>query len=110
MLRVIYSPAGLGFEAARQLALKQEGTTCKKIILGCRNPEKAAAAKTELETLTGKTIFEVLEIDVGNLESCKKAAETLSEPIDGIILVSRKRVFTGYSELSVSNGNNSLRS
>ena len=76
--------AGLGFEAARQLALKDE---TKKIILACRNAEKAKAAQESLEELTGKKIFDVLIIDVSDLESCRKAAENLTEPVDGIILV-----------------------
>lgn len=76
--------AGLGFEAARQLALVE---TTEKVILGCRNPTKAQAAQTQLEELTGMKKFSVLQIDVSDLESCKKAAEMLPEPVDGIICV-----------------------
>lgn len=76
--------AGLGFEAARQLALQDD---TKKVILACRNSDRAKAAQESLEELTGKTVFETLLIDVGDLESCRKAAEALSEPVDGIILV-----------------------
>ena len=77
--------AGLGFESARQLALKD---TTKKIILACRNAEKAKEAQCTLEELTNKKIFEVLIVDVSDLDSCKKAAENLTEPVDGMILVS----------------------
>lgn len=76
--------AGLGFEAARQLALVD---TTQKVILGCRNPTKAQTAQAELEELTGVKKFDFLEIDVSDLESCKKAAELLNEPVDGIICV-----------------------
>lgn len=74
---------GLGYEASRQLALK-EGVT--RVILGCRNKDRAAAAMKSLEEETNKKIFEVLIIDVSNLESVKKAATELEGPIDGLIL------------------------
>lgn len=77
--------AGLGFDAARQLASKGEDAPAK-IILACRNPEKAEAAKTSLEELTGKKIFEVLIVDVSDLDSCRKAAENVKDTVDGIIL------------------------
>lgn len=75
--------SGLGFEAARQLAQKGE---VKKIILACRSKARAEEALKQLEELTGKKIFEILTIDVGDLDSCRKAAENLSTPIDGMIL------------------------
>ena len=75
--------SGLGFEAARQFAF-HEGVS--KIILACRNKARAEQALQQLEDLTGKKIFEILIMDVGNLESCRKAAETLNTRIDGVIL------------------------
>lgn len=75
--------SGLGFEAARQLAQQNE---ISKIILACRNKDRAQEALKQLENLTGRDIYEILIIDVGNLESCEKAAEEVSAPIDGIIL------------------------
>ena len=75
--------SGLGFEAARQFALR-DGV--EKIILACRNPGRAEEALQKLEELTGKNIFEILIVDVGDLESCSNAAETLDTQIDGIIL------------------------
>ena len=81
-----YNIAGLGFESARQFALQDPAPS--KIILACRNPQRAQEAKEKLEELTGNTnIYEILIIDVGNLDSCRKAAETLKDPVDGIILV-----------------------
>jgi NAD(P)-dependent dehydrogenase (short-subunit alcohol dehydrogenase family) len=75
---------GLGYECCRQLSLK-EGIT--KVILGCRSPEKAEAAKKTLEEATGKTgVFEVLIIDVSNLDSVRKAVSELKEPIDGLMM------------------------
>ena len=75
--------SGLGFEAARQFALR-EGV--EKIILACRNKTKAQEALQKLEELTGKTIFEILIVDVGDLESCRQAAQKLDTKIDGVIL------------------------
>jgi len=47
---------GLGKELARQLALRGD---FDRIYLGCRNPAKAERAKSELEQVTGRSIFEV---------------------------------------------------
>jgi NAD(P)-dependent dehydrogenase (short-subunit alcohol dehydrogenase family) len=57
---------GLGKETARQLAL-QDGI--ERIYLGCRNEEKAKAAKLELEESTGKSVFEIILMDISNLNS-----------------------------------------
>jgi len=75
--------AGLGKESARQLAL-QSGV--KKIYLGCRNKEKAIIAKQELEQITGKHIFEILIIDVSDLDSVKAAVEALPEAVEGLVM------------------------
>jgi NAD(P)-dependent dehydrogenase (short-subunit alcohol dehydrogenase family) len=74
--------AGLGKETARQLAL--EGV--EKIFLGCRNEEKAQAAKTELENSTGKSVFEILKIDVSKLDSVRAAIEALPEPVEALVM------------------------
>jgi NAD(P)-dependent dehydrogenase (short-subunit alcohol dehydrogenase family) len=74
---------GLGKETARQIA--QSGET-KKIILACRNPEKAAAAKKDLETSTGRTIFEIAIMDITDPTSVKKAITELSSPVDALVL------------------------
>lgn len=75
--------SGLGKEAARQLALKKD---TKKVILFCRNQAKAEAAKKNLEEKTGKKIFEIIIGDVADINSVRKAAEKIKEPIDAIIL------------------------
>ncbi len=71
--------SGLGFEAARQFALQED---ISKIVLACRNKD----ALEQLEKLTGRKIFEILIIDVGDLDSCRKAAEALNTKVDAIIL------------------------
>ena len=75
--------AGLGKECARQLAL-QNGM--EKIYLGCRNPAKAKAAKEELERSTGKSIFEILILDVADPQSVRAAVATLDAPVEGLVM------------------------
>jgi NAD(P)-dependent dehydrogenase (short-subunit alcohol dehydrogenase family) len=75
--------AGIGKDTARQLALKP-GT--EKIYLACRNPEKAKTAKAELEASTGKSIFEILIMDVSDPNSVKQAVDSIAEPIDALIM------------------------
>lgn len=74
---------GLGKETARQLALKNE---TKKVILFCRNQDKAEAAKRDLEQATGKKIFEIIIGDVSDADSVRLAVEKITEPIDAVIL------------------------
>ena len=74
---------GLGKEAARQLAMKNE---TKKVILFCRNQAKAESAKKDLEERTGRKIFEIVIGDVSDANSVRKAVEKITEPIDAIIL------------------------
>ena len=75
--------AGLGKESARQIALF-ESTEC--VYLGCRNIEKAEAAKTELEQSTGRSVFQILQIDVMDMDSVRIAVASLPAPIDGLIM------------------------
>lgn len=75
--------AGLGKETARQLA-NQDGI--EKILLGCRNLDKAKAAKLDLEQSTGKSIFEIILIDVSNLNSVRSAVELLNDPIEALVM------------------------
>ncbi len=75
--------SGLGKDAARQLAMQN---SIEKIYLGCRNEQKAIAAKRELEAVTGRSIFEILLIDVSSPESARTAVSSLNEPIDALIM------------------------
>ena len=75
--------AGLGKEAAKQLALRED---IKRIYLGCRNIYKAEIAKLELEQASGRRIFEILPLDVSNLDSVRKAVQTLPESVDALIM------------------------
>lgn len=74
---------GLGKEVARQLALLNE---TEKIYLGCRNRQKADEAKKELESLTGRSIFEVVILDVSDADSVRTAVSGMKQSIDALIL------------------------
>jgi NAD(P)-dependent dehydrogenase (short-subunit alcohol dehydrogenase family) len=74
---------GLGKEAARQLALRNE---TEKIYLACRNREKAETAKISLERSTKKFLFEILIMDVSDPDSVRSAVSKLKEPIDALIM------------------------
>ena len=88
--------AGIGKETARQLAL--EGV--EKIFLGCRNEVKAQAAKMELENSTGKSVFEVLKIDVSNLDSVRAAIEVLPEPVEGLVMNAGGMVGDNFNDIT----------
>ncbi|MBL4586138.1 MAG: SDR family NAD(P)-dependent oxidoreductase [Flavobacteriales bacterium] len=75
--------SGIGKDTARQIALLSE---TEKVYLGCRNPQRAEAAKKELEATTGRNIFEIVKIDVSDLESVRTAVASLSEPIEGLVM------------------------
>lgn len=75
--------SGLGFESARQFGLRKD---ISKVVLACRNQGRAEEALRRLEELTGRKIFEILLVDVGDLESCRRAAEQLDTTVDGIVL------------------------
>lgn len=75
--------SGLGKESARQLALISE---TEKIYLACRNLEKAVNAKRSLEKSTGRSIFEIVIMDVSDPGSVREAVSQLGEPLDALIM------------------------
>ena len=74
---------GLGKEMARQLALRGD---FERIYLGCRNPEKAERAKQDLETVTGRTIFEIVTIDLEDLASVRAAVAAIGAPLNALAM------------------------
>lgn len=75
--------SGFGFEAAAQLA--EAGY--RRVILACRTLEKASDARTRLVERTGRDIFDVLAIDVAELESSASAAQEVIDRPDQIDLL-----------------------
>ena len=75
--------SGLGKESARQLAMINE---TEKIYLACRNMIKAQEAKQSLEKSTGRSIFEIVIMDVSDPDSVRSSVAGLNEPIDALIM------------------------
>src|SRR6201985_3864537 len=75
--------AGLGKEIARQLALRPEFA---HIYLVCRNRDKAVAARTELEVQTGRRIFDIVLMDVANLDSGRAGLAGISGSVDALAM------------------------
>ena len=75
--------SGLGKEAARQLAMIESTET---VYLACRNLDKAEAAKQSLQKSTGRSIFELLELDTSDMNSVRSAVESLNRPVEGLVM------------------------
>ncbi len=75
--------SGLGKDSARQFALLND---TEKIYIGARSHAKAEAAITELEQVTGKSIFEAAIIDTTDLDGVRQAVANLPEQIDTLIM------------------------
>src|SRR5271167_700688 len=74
---------GLGKDLARQLALRDD---FDKIYLACRNPAKARAAKNDLITRTGKSMFEVVVLDTSDLDSVRSAVPAIEAPLFAVVM------------------------
>jgi NAD(P)-dependent dehydrogenase (short-subunit alcohol dehydrogenase family) len=75
--------AGIGKEVARQLALRPE---IARIYLACRNAERAKAANAELEAATGRTIFEIVLMDVADPASVRAGLAEISGSVDALVM------------------------
>lgn len=64
--------AGIGKETALSLAKQQA-----HIVMLCRNPAKAEAAKREIIRQSGNTNIDIISCDLNDLASVKKAAEEI---------------------------------
>lgn len=74
---------GLGKEIARQLALRPE---IARVYLACRNQDKANAAKADLETATGRRIFEIVLMDVSDPSSVHAALAAIDGSVDAVVM------------------------
>jgi len=67
---------GLGLEAARHFVR----LNAARVILGCRDTEKGEAARTDIETTTGrKNVAEVWQVDLTSFESVKEFCHRAQE-------------------------------
>lgn len=75
--------AGIGKDVARQLAQRVDVDT---VYLACRNEAKAETARADLQRTTGRSIFEVLIMDTGDLASVRSAATAIGRPLKAVLL------------------------
>jgi len=75
--------AGIGKDVARQLALRPE---IKRIYLACRNHVRATTAKSELETATGRSIFDIILMDVADLASVRAGLAAIDGSLDALVM------------------------
>ena len=66
--------SGIGYEVAA--ALGQHGA---HVILACRDPERARRARDKLESELDRSSFELLELDLADLTSVRRAADDVLE-------------------------------
>ena len=74
---------GIGKEVARQLASRPE---MARIYLACRNRDRARTAKAELESETGRRIFDIVVIDVADLGSVRAGLAAIDGSIDALVM------------------------
>ncbi len=75
--------AGIGKEVARQLASRPE---IARIYLACRNAERASTAKAELEAETGRTIFDIILMDVADPGSVRAGLADIDGSVDALVM------------------------
>ena len=75
--------AGIGKDVARQLALRSE---MARIYLACRNQDRAATAKAELEAATGRSIFDIILMDVADLGSVRAGLAAINGSLDALVM------------------------
>ena len=75
--------AGIGKDVARQLALRPE---IGRIYLACRNRDRATTAKSELEAATGRSIFDVVVMDVADLGSVRVGLAAIDGSVDALVM------------------------
>ena len=75
--------AGIGKDVARQLALRPE---IGRIYLACRNRDRARTAKSELEAATGRSIFDIVVMDVADLGSVRAGLAAVDGSVDALVM------------------------
>src|SRR5579871_1731915 len=75
--------AGIGKDVARQLALRPE---IQRIYLACRNQDRATKAKADLEAATGRSIFDIILMDVADLASVRAGLAAINGSVDALVM------------------------
>src|SRR5271166_1621246 len=74
---------GIGKDVARQLAMRPE---IARIYLACRNQDRAATAKAELEADTGRRIFDIVLMDVADPGSVRAGLAGIDGSLDAVVM------------------------
>jgi len=74
---------GIGKDIARQLASRPETA---RIYLACRNQDRAATAKADLEAKTGRPIFDVVLMDVSDPRSVRAGLAGIDGSLDAVVM------------------------
>ena len=74
--------SGLGLETARELA--RHGAS---VVLACRDTNKGAAARRDIEASVPGATVEVAALDLASLASVQSFAESLATPAGGVDLL-----------------------
>jgi len=81
---------GLGYETS--LSLSKMGA---KVVMACRNMSKASDAKNQILIQVPKADLELMEIDLGSLQSVRKFAESYKSKFDRLdVLINNAGVMT----------------
>lgn len=75
--------AGIGRELARQLGAREE---IGRVYLGCRDRERGLATLDLLEAETGRSVFELVIIDVADVHSVQSTVASISESLDALVM------------------------
>jgi NAD(P)-dependent dehydrogenase (short-subunit alcohol dehydrogenase family) len=75
--------AGIGKEVARQLALRPD---VARIYLAGRNHDRVRTAQAELEAATGRSIFEIVVMDVADLGSVRAGLAAIDGSVDALVM------------------------
>ena len=87
---------GLGYEAAKELAGKGA-----RVLIGCRSKAKAEQARKNIVTEYPKADVAIVELDLGNLASIKKAAAIVAKEPQLDILINNAGIMVPPYELTV---------
>ena len=74
---------GIGKDIARQLASRPE---IARIYLACRNQDRAATAKADLEAKTGRRIFDIVLMDVADPGSVRAGLAVIDGSLDAVVM------------------------
>ena len=90
--------SGLGFETAKKIAKNKD----YRIILACRNPEKAEKAKEDIINETGNENIETRILDTSSLKSVREFSDGIIEENIGIDVLINNAGISPSGELAFS--------